>query len=63
MKYVRNPVSGEVKATTPLDAKRHLSYGWQRATRADWNEYQTAKVQSAIMRNVKAARPKMGRLH
>lgn len=55
MKYLLNPITGEIRYTTALDAKRLTRYGWTYTDRKHWVEYQRAKVQLAMLRNVKAA--------
>lgn len=60
MKHLRNPISGEVIATTPLEAKSKLRYGWKAITRA---EYDDAKRQTlAYIVNKQLGRVKV-RMH
>lgn len=62
MKYLRNPVTTEVTYATPLMAKKLARYGWEYTDKRAWVEYQRAKVQAAMARNIRAAMPKLGRL-
>lgn len=63
MKYLRNPVSGEVKITTALAAKSLRRYGWKDTDRAAWVEYQRAIVQAALIKHVPATRQALGQRH
>lgn len=62
MKYLRNPVDGKIAVATPLMAKKLFRYGWEYVTKRDWVEYQRAQVQAAMVRNIPAVRPFLGRV-
>jgi hypothetical protein len=62
MKYIRNPISGQVQTATPLHAKRMLRYGWEQVTRKEWDDYQQAKVQAAMVRHMPKAAKVLGRM-
>lgn len=62
MKYLRNPITGEVRYASSLAAKRLARYGWQYCRRDDWVEYQRAQVQAAILKTIPAAKIVYGRL-
>ncbi len=50
MKYMHNPMTGEVKLATPLLAKKLQRYGWKPTTFEHWKERQTASVQRALQK-------------
>lgn len=63
MKYLRNPVSGEVKhAPTRLMARKYQRYGWVLVDRKDFIAYQRAQVQLAMVKTIPQASLKLGRL-
>lgn len=60
MPYSHNPISGEVKLVTRLEARRLAGYGWKATTVAHWREYQSALLQNALRKHVAKARPRLG---
>lgn len=56
MKYMKNPVTGEIVYATPLMAKKLARYEWTYVTKKDWVDYKRAQIQLSIARNVRQAR-------
>jgi len=60
MKYLLNPLTGQIRYASPLEAKRLARYGWTYTTRAEWLAYQQAQIQQAIKRNIPSMRTAFG---
>ncbi len=52
MKYMKNPVTGEIMLSSPLHAKKLQRYGWSYATKSEWVDYTRAKLHLAMARNI-----------
>lgn len=63
MKYLRNPLSGEVKHASPLEAKRLARYGWEYTKREAWVDYQRQLVRLAMAKHIPATRRVVGSVH
>jgi hypothetical protein len=50
-KYLRNPMTGEIKFfKTRLSSRKYQSFGWQKVSRSEYEEYVRATLQAAILR-------------
>lgn len=56
MKYLSNPTTGQIKATTPLEAKRLLRYGWKAISKAQYHEAKREYMAYLISRNLNHVR-------
>lgn len=56
MKHLRNPISGEAIACTPLEAKRLLRYGWQPISREAYHKVQREKLAYIIQRQLRLSK-------
>lgn len=55
MKHLRNPVTGEVRLVTALEAKRLRKYDWQDVDLQTWVDYKRAQLQLGIAKHVSQA--------
>ncbi len=50
MKYLRNPITSEVRQVTPLLAKKLRGYGWVKATAVDHHLYYQEVAKAVVER-------------
>lgn len=52
MKPLHNPISGEVKLCTPLEAKKLKDYGWKSISTAEYAKHRHEVVRAIVQKNV-----------
>lgn len=62
MKYLRNPITSEVKQVSPLEAKKLLGYGWIKSNAAEHHLYYS-EVAKAVVERMRKVGERHRRLH
>lgn len=58
MKYLRNPITSEVRSVSPLEAKSLLRYGWEKTDAIAHHVYRKEVAKAVVERM-----PKIGERH